>query len=33
MATIDPARMRSALEAERKRLLAELGEAIQAPAR
>ena len=31
MATIDPAQMRTALEAERKRLLAELGEAIRAP--
>jgi RNA polymerase-binding protein DksA len=31
MATVDHAQMRTALEAERKRLLAELGEAIQAP--
>ena len=31
MATVDPAQMRLALEAERTRLLAELGEAIQAP--
>ncbi len=31
MATIDPVATRAALEAERARLLAELGEAIQAP--
>jgi RNA polymerase-binding transcription factor len=31
MATVDPAQMRVALEAERARLVAELGEAIQAP--
>ena len=31
MATIVPAQMRSTLEAERKRLLAVIGEAIQAP--
>jgi DnaK suppressor protein len=31
MATIDPAAIRAALQAERNRLLAELGEAIQAP--
>jgi DnaK suppressor protein len=31
MATIDPGQIRVALEAERTRLLAELGEAIQAP--
>lgn len=31
MATVDPGQMRIALKAERARLLAELGEAIQAP--
>lgn len=31
MATVDPTQLRAALETERARLLAELGEAIQAP--